>query len=149
VAVTSVGPSFSTASPSSSSAPAAEPFVPARPPTSLPAMFPRPPATDGVCSRAFSALDFRPRFFLGGPAALTWLPLMRLMLSKSTEGDRALNGVPASSGGNEVCRNGWAEPPPAAEAREICEALRRLSDVGGPPPSDGRFLVDIVLIGGS
>lgn len=76
---------------------------------------------------------------------------MRLMLSKSTEGDRALNGVPASSGGNEVCRSGWAEPPPVAEAREIAEALRRLRDGAGPdaPPSDGRFLFDMVLMGGS
>ena len=161
VAATSVGPS-SSPSPSSAPPPPPPPAPPVvlltpRPPpslTPLTAVAARPPATEGVCSRALSAFGLRPRFFLGGPAALTWLPLTRLMASTSTEGERASSGVPASSGGKDVCRSGWADP--AAELIDMTEGLRRFR--AGPPlplplplplPSAVRFLFVIVLMGGS
>jgi len=149
VAATSVGPS---SSPSPSSPPPAPPatLLPPRPPpslTPLAAVGARPPATEGVCSRAFSALDLRPRFFLIGAAALTWLPLTRLMASTSTEGERAPKSADESSGGNEVWRSGCADPGP--DAFEIADALRRFN-AGAAVPSEVRFLlVDMVLMAGS
>jgi hypothetical protein len=69
------------------------------------------------------------------------------MVSTSTDGDRAPKGVPASSGGNEVWRSGWADA--RAEVIEIAEALRRFR-AGAAAPSEVRFLfADIVLMPGS
>ena len=148
VTATSVGPS-SSPSPSSPPAPPATLLAPRPPPSLTPliAVGARPPTTDGVCSRAFSALDFLPRFFLRGAATLTWLPLTRLMVSTSTDGDRAPKSVEESSGGKEVCRSGWAEA--GADVVEMADALRRLRAGGPPPVSAVRFLFDMVLPPGS
>lgn len=75
VAATSVSPS-SSPSPSSPAPPAAPGAVlfPPAPDTTLPpgpaVDLAVPPTTEGVCSRALSAFDLRPRFFLGGPVTL-------------------------------------------------------------------------------
>ena len=149
VAATSVGPSSSTSPSSPPPAPPATLLLPRPPPSLAPlaAVGARPPTTDGVCSRAFSALDLRPRFFLTGAATLTWLPLTRLMASTSTEGDRAPKSTEESSGGNEVWRRGCADAGP--DDVEIPDALRRFK-AGAAAPSAVRFLfVDMVLMSGS
>jgi hypothetical protein len=89
----------------------------------------------------------RPRFFLIGAAVLTWLPLTRLRVSTSTEGERTPLPKKAdeSSGGKEVWRSGCANPA-APEAVERVDAFRRLR-AGAPGPSAVRFLlVDMLLL---
>jgi len=100
--VLSISVSGSSSASSSSGASPGAPALLLGPLTPLAAVPARPPAADGVCSRALSALGLRPRFRLFWAAPPGWLPLTSDAPSTSTDGERAVMGVPTSSGGKDV-----------------------------------------------
>ncbi len=81
-------------------------------------------------------MDFLPLLFFVVATTELWLPLTKLALSTSTDGDSAENGVAESSGGKEVCRSGCDIEN---DAVDMFEAFRRFKEGDGDPSATARF----------
>lgn len=74
---------------------------------------------------------------------MLWLPLTKLTLSTSAEGDPAEEKALLSSGGKDVCRRGCAGVP---DAMDNVEALRRFNTGETDPSAAERFLFVMISV---